>query len=173
MQKITSIEQLIDCFESANSSEKVGILKCIEIPKTDFEKLATWEDGGYTRNCLVRRDEFEFILLCWDIGAKTPMHGHDGQDCWMYQASGSVQEKRFTKTGNEFLNTNKLLLKEGKLTFMHDRMGYHIIENVSDEKAMSLHVYANPIDRCKVYNEITEKFEVREMQYDSIVEEVQ
>lgn len=168
MSSITTITELIEAFENAEPSEQVSVLKRIDIPTSEFEEFATWEDGGYTRNCIARRDNFEFILLCWDAGAKTPIHGHNGQNCWVYQVSGSASEKRFKQTHYGFELTNHTTLNEGKITYMHDRMGYHTLENPSNNPSMTLHVYANPIDRCEVYNEKIGCFEIVEMEYDTI-----
>ena len=171
MPEINSIEQLVECFENTNPSEQINVLKSINIPTSDFEKYATWKDDSYTRNCLARSEKFEFILLCWDKGALTPVHGHGGQDCWVYQVSGKVLEKRFIESANGFETTNEMVLDQGRITYMHDRMGYHSLENVSGHKAMTLHLYANPIDSCKVFNEETGCFEVCQMQYDTVLEE--
>ncbi len=165
---ISTIEQLIASFDDAEPSEQVGILKRIDIPVSDFAQYATWSDEGYTRNCIARRDGFEFILLCWSPGAITPIHGHAGQDCWVYGVDGSVREKRYKQTDASFEVTSDMSLEAGKLCYMHDRMGFHTISNETDKQSMTLHVYANPIDRCEVFNEERDCFETVEMQYDSI-----
>ena len=170
MSDLTSIEQLIDCFENSNPSEQISILKKLNIPKSEFEKFAIWKKGEYTRNCLARKESFELILICWDVGAKTPIHNHGGQDCWVYQISESVIEKRFSQADPTFKSQSSIILNEGKITYMHDRMGYHFIENISNNKAMTLHIYANPIDSCQVFNEKENRFETKELKYDSMME---
>jgi cysteine dioxygenase len=168
MNKITTVDLLIECFDGAEPFEQIGILKSIAIPKSHFEEYATWKKGGYTRNCIARRDGFEFILLCWDSGAATPIHGHGGEDCWIYQIEGSIKEKRYVEVETGCDITNESVLEEGGISYMHDRMGYHTIENNSEQVAMTLHVYANPIDYCKVYNEEAGFFELKKMKYDTI-----
>ena len=169
---ITTIEQLISSFDDADPSEQVSILKSINIPTEDFAEYATWCEDGYTRNCIARKDGFEFILLCWSPGAITPIHGHDGQNCWVYQVDGSVRERRYQTDAQGFELTNDMTLSAGKLCYMHDRMGYHALQNESNRRSMTLHIYANPIDRCLVFNEERACFESVEMQYDSIEGEV-
>jgi cysteine dioxygenase len=165
---ITTIEDLVECFENAEDSKQASVLKRIQIPIEDFEEFATWKEGEYTRNCVARRDGFEFILLCWSPGAITPIHGHDGQNCWVYQVSGHVRERRYTSASDGFNLSNDAIVDPGKLCYMHDRMGYHTIANESEKRAMTLHVYANPIDRCLVFNEEKQRFETVEMEYDTI-----
>lgn len=168
MQFISTVEELIESFENAEPSEHIKVLKSIDIPVSEFERFATWKDGGYTRNCLARREEFEFILLCWDKDACTPIHGHAGENCWVYQVDGTVQEQRLVEVEKGFKVTHDSKLSKGALTYMHDRMGYHTIKNISGTRAMTLHVYAKPIDSCKVYCEEKDCFEIKEMQYDTI-----
>lgn len=165
---ITSIDQLIECFDEAEPDEQVQVLKRIEIPEEDFVEFATWEEKDYTRNCLARKDHFEFILLCWEEGSKTPVHGHGGQNCWVYQVSGSIREKRISNSADDLEVVNDDVLSAGQMSYMNDEMGYHTIENNSSKRAMTLHIYANPIDRCEVFNEEKKKFEVVEMEYDTV-----
>lgn len=172
MLKITTVQQLIECFEDADPSEHIGIIKSIEIPVEEFQKFATWKNNSYTRNCLARQNHFEFILLCWDKDASTPIHDHDGQNCWVYQAAGRISENRFTETAQGFKMENTAILNQGEISYMNDKMGYHSLKNVSEGSAMTLHIYVNPIDRCRVYNQKTSQFEVKEMQYDSMYENV-
>ena len=168
MSLITSIKQLIDSFENTRFSEQVNLIKKINIPSSRFKRYATWAEGGYTRNCIAREDDFEFILLCWDSNSKTKIHDHAGQNCWIYQIQGDMRETRFKESDEGFEITHDTVLREGKVSYMHDRMGYHSLENISGGRSMTLHIYASPIDQCQVYNEDTSSFEVVEMEYDTI-----
>jgi cysteine dioxygenase len=173
MKAITTIQSLIEEFENATKSEQAKIVKRIQLDKEDVISYATWSDTDYTRNCLARTDEFEFILLCWDEEARTPIHGHGGQDCWVYQVDGTVEEIRFDENeAGELVKTQSLRLESGGVSYMNDKMGYHLIKNVRKQKAMTLHIYAKPIDACKVFDTKKEEFKMAEMEYDSIVKSV-
>jgi len=166
---IVTIEQLIENLNDADPYEQAGILKQLEIPKTEFENYASWQANSYTRNCVHRNENYELILLCWDTDAQTRIHNHAGEDCWVYQVAGTVKEVRFTQNDQgKMIETNTAVLTEQKLTYMHDRMGFHSIENISNERAMTLHIYASPINECKVFNEDTEKLETADLVYDTI-----
>jgi cysteine dioxygenase len=167
MQAIQTIEQLIDSLNDTEPSEQGSVLKRIEIPTADFEEFATWNKGEYTRNCIERTNEYELILICWDAAAITPIHCHDGQDCWVYQLHGNVIERRYASNNGVLSKTNEMNLQAGRMTFMHDRMGYHSIENPNDQKAMTLHLYASPIDECSIYNPKSKRFERVELSYDT------
>ena len=108
------------------------------------------------------------ILICWDEGAKTPIHDHDGQHCWVLQVSGSIVEKRFEKKDAGFSLIDEAELIAGKISYMNYKMGYNTLENNSESREMTLHIYANPINQCNVYNEKKSKFEIKEMAYDTV-----
>ncbi|MGK0365072.1 MAG: cysteine dioxygenase [Saprospiraceae bacterium] len=165
MNYITSIEQLTETLDKADPLDHAKIMKKIKLEAHEMEPFITWSKECYTRNCLARTNQYELILLCWEIGAKTPIHGHGGEDCWVYQVQGTVEEKRFEENGAILNVTNKMILTPGKLTYMNDRMGYHSIENISNQRAMTLHIYALPIDTCKVYNDDEDCFEIKAMSY--------
>lgn len=165
MNYITSIEQLVQILDNADSLDHAKIMKRINIKADEFQPFSTWKNKCYTRNCLGRTGQYELILLCWEIDAKTPIHGHGGEDCWVYQVQGTVEEMRFEDNAGVLTETNHMTLTPGKLTYMNDKMGYHSIKNTSNQRAMTLHIYASPIDTCKVYNDKDECFEVKEMAY--------
>jgi len=167
--QIVTIEQLIENLNDADPYEQAGILKQVEIPKAEFESYTSWQTDDYTRNCVHRNDDYELILLCWEIGAKTPIHDHAGEDCWVYQVSGTVKELRYIQNNlGKMEESNSAELTEQKLTYMHDRMGFHSIENISDERAMTLHIYASPISQCNVFNENSELLEKADLVYDTL-----
>lgn len=165
MNHIITVEKLAEILDDAEPLEHAAIMKKIKIEAPELEHYATWSQHSYTRNCLARTQKYELILLCWDIGAQAPIHGHGGEDCWVYQVQGTVEEIRFKQAAGSLIETNRMVLAPGKLTYMNDRMGYHSIGNISNQRAMTLHIYALPIDTCKVYNDEQDCFEIKEMSY--------
>jgi cysteine dioxygenase len=165
MNHIITIEQLTKTLDKADPSDYAKIIKRIRIGANDLDPFKTWSKQCYTRNCLARTAQYELILLCWEIGAKTPIHGHGGEECWVYQIQGTVEEKRFEEESCSLKVTNSMILTPEKLTYMNDGMGYHSIENISDQRAMTLHIYTSPIDACKVFNTKKDCFEIKEMSY--------
>lgn len=165
MNYIITVEQLAESLNQIDSLKHAKIMKRIQIAAHELEHYATWSEKCYTRNCLARTERYEIILLCWDIGAKTPIHGHGGEDCWVYQVQGTVEEIRLEEKVGILKETSRIELTPGKLTYMNDQMGYHTIENNSKQRAMTLHIYASPIDSCKVFNPKKDCFEIKEMSY--------
>lgn len=167
MQSIKSIDELVASLDEATPKDYPLIAKSINIDPEDFYEYATWEPRGYTRNCIARTDDYELILICWDAGAVTPLHGHDGQDCWVYQVTGEMTELRYDKEGGKLKKTNEMAFSQGSLAYMHDRMGYHVLKNLGDTRCMTLHCYMKPVESCEVFDAEKGRFVTQELHYDT------
>jgi cysteine dioxygenase len=165
MNDIKTIKEFAEILDEIEPHQRAKTMKRINIQAAELATYATWAEGCYTRNCLARTEKYELILLCWEINAQAPIHGHGGEDCWVYQVQGTVEEVRFQQEGEALIETNRMTLSPGKLTYMNDRMGYHSIGNISNQRALTLHIYASPIHSCKVYNNQKDCFEIKEMSY--------
>ena len=169
MKSILTIEQLIENLDQHASDEFTKIIKSIDIPLSSFESYCSWKKDAYSRNCVHRTDAYEIILICWDADSETAVHDHGGQDCWVFQIDGTIEEKRFEKNETEALReVHKSQITAGGLTYMNDQMGYHSIKNISNSRAMTLHIYNSPIDACNVYNKEEAEFAKLEMLYDTV-----
>jgi len=170
-RNIVSIAQLIsELGEAENFQEYKNLVKRLNIPSEEFANYAYWSDEKYTRNCIDRTDDHELILLCWEAGQETPIHCHNEQECWVIALMGEFEEKRFidSEEGIRIIDVEReLAVKEQGVSYMNDDMGYHALKNISDSRAMSLHLYVSPIDECTVYRDTTNSFERIKLEYDS------
>lgn len=170
MNSINSVEQLAEILDEIDPDCYSGVMKRINISSKDLDHFTSWSPNDYTRNCLKRTENYEVILLCWDTNSETPIHGHGGEECWVYQVKGTVEEIRYKKDGTELTESCRMQLSPGDLTYMNDQMGFHSIKNLSKHRALTLHIYISPIDKCRVYNQGQGRFEVVEMSYDTYPE---
>jgi len=163
---IKTLSELIDELEKQDKKYFPKVLKAIQIPIQDFNNVAEWNSDHYSRVCLARNNKFELILLCWNGFDQTPIHDHDGQKCWIYQLSGEIEEKRYDIDSNglpkEVLATK---LTPKKLTYMDDNMGLHALVNPSAQKALTLHLYVNPIEKCSVFSSELNEFQTKSLSY--------
>lgn len=168
MKSITSLKQLVETLPECSGKQYVELAHDMQIPIEDFEPYAFWSKETYTRNCIDRGEGYELILLCWEKGKDTPIHCHGGEECWVYDLKGEIEEKRYDFSDEEesSLEVTKVeRMKAGSISYMNDNMGFHKLINVSDGRAMTLHLYMNPIDRCRVYDEDKGEFEYAELEY--------
>ena len=69
-----------------------------EIRAEDLERYKLWLPDRHTRNKIFRNDMIECMLICWPIGAITPLHTHNGQLGWMTMIRGKLIVDNFRYT---------------------------------------------------------------------------
>jgi len=160
-EKITSLKELLEVLPECSGKDYVGLINRIELDKMDFSPYQFWSIDHYTRNCIVRTERYELILLCWEEGQETPIHCHAGEECWVYLLEGEMKEFRYENEENTNipLPIDEMVFKEGRFSYMNDKMGYHSLKNTHLGKSMSLHLYMNPIDTCQVYDDEAKAFD--------------
>lgn len=168
---LETLSELIQVLDEEERTNYTTILETMKLPIAEFEKHATWSDTCYTRNCIVETEEFELVLICWQKEQVTAIHDHGGEECWVCFVEGEFREniyKEDEKGKLEIVNTSDS--KPGDVVYMVDFMGFHNLENRSNTKSMSLHLYAKPIKNCNVYDSKKNTFVRKELSYDSIGE---
>lgn len=123
----------------------------------------------YGRNLIAKTLLYEVIALTWHPGQFTPIHDHFGQRCWMFVTQGVLTFKNFkpieSDTSPLVSNGPSDTLHSGKLVYIDDGRGVHSISNCSKEPAASIHLYAGPVPRCRIYDEKEKKFRWVELSY--------
>ena len=110
---------------------------------------------GYARTLLYRCDAFELLLLTWAAGSTSPIHDHAAQDCWLVPLAGelalddyAIGDERGTDV--ELVTLRHRRVGAGELDHRDEHEAVHAVTAVTD--ALSLHVYARPIDRCRIFD---------------------
>lgn len=167
--KVThSFEELISLLSQLDKNHYKEVLENFEYDLNEINAYACWDDDIYMRHGIVKTDDFELILMCWNVEQQTPIHCHNGKDCWMRILQGRIEETVFERHHNDGLHLVKSqVYVAGNLAHVNDRLGVHRLKNVGGEKAISLHLYAKPIEQCSVYDTQTNDFKIKTMCYDS------
>lgn len=161
--EITSIQQLLNKLDGVEDHRVFNkIAENIKIEPSAFTPYAIWNQDYYSRICIHRTAEYELLLLCWEPGQSTAIHCHNSQECWMLLIEGALTECQFNR---DIEKVEETLLSTDKRSHMNDDMGFHSIVNHSNQRAMTLHLYAKPIDRCRVYDEELGKFSWKKLEY--------
>jgi cysteine dioxygenase len=157
-----------------SKQEKVNyndIIHSTHLSSSAFEACCSWSEDCYTRNCIVENEKFELILLCWEKGQITPIHDHGGEECWVKIIQGEFRETIYkVDEADELHQVKSMISTAGDISYMIDFMGCHRLENLSDERSMSLHLYAKPIRNCRLFDEDAGKFIEKELEYNTVSE---
>ncbi|MCF6307973.1 MAG: cysteine dioxygenase family protein [Flavobacteriaceae bacterium] len=170
MKHIESISDLIKQLSNCNKEAIKGIIDRLKIPNSEFEKFATWDKTHYTRNCIARTQNFELLLLCWQAGQETPIHSHNDQDCWVFLIEGNITENQYKNNQHEVpVLTVSEIMQESCSYYINDVIGLHSLHNSEEKRAMSLHIYVNPIEECSYYSQRFQEYKIKKLCYDTVV----
>lgn len=128
-----------------------------------------FREETYGRNLVYKNEHFELLVLTWLPQQRTPIHDHAGQRCWMLLQSGKLTFKNFRTPESEdapLVVAGACETHEaGEAVYIDDGIGVHAIANATTKPAISLHLYASPIQRCRIYDECTKRFKWVELEY--------
>lgn len=165
LENITSLSKLLEILPTCSGQDYFDIARNLAIPDEDLLAYAFWSDENYTRNCVSRTEDYELLLLCWEEGQETPIHCHNGEECWVYLAKGKLREKRYVLENDKLQLTADVEMSQDRLSYMNDDLGYHSLHNLNEGRSMSLHLYVGPIDECSIYKEEKDKFIYKKLDY--------
>lgn len=149
------------------------VLDCAFLDIKDVKKYLHFDKTFYTRNLVLRTEDFEAILLCWEVGQITPIHDHSGSEGWMYGLQGTVVEVQYHADRTD---PKKASVTKGKVTtipigaagHINDSIAMHSVENTGAGQGVTLHVYSPPIDVCDYFDTETQTFKERKLSYHTI-----
>lgn len=107
----------------------------------------------YCRNLIYYDDAFEVLLLCWDKGQKSAVHGHEQSKCFMKVMQGRLQYVNYVErdpsTPADLMHDSTVI---GELHDIDGSAYIHSVGHYGSAPSASLHVYAKPITECEVFD---------------------
>ena len=135
-------------------------LRGVRVDERTLAPYMTWCAGRYTRNLVARDDAFELIAICWERDARSAIHDHADSDCAFVLQSGSITCENYriawcddAERGEfELRRTSTRTLCDGEIDMRSGHLSVHRVGSC-DGRAITLHVYAKPIDACLNFDE--------------------
>jgi cysteine dioxygenase len=136
-----------------------------------------WSERCYTRNLIYKDTRFEMMAICWDKGQVSRIHNHSEQRCWMTVPVGKLRGQNFRaveideeKGFCKLEETDRFNLSDCLATKVELEEPIHQILNLPEfnERAVSLHIYSKPYDKCLSYCRETDTFKEVPLFYTSI-----
>jgi cysteine dioxygenase len=140
-------------------------------------KYFHWKPEYYTRNLIYKDDRFEIMAICWEIGQLSRVHNHSEQKCWMTVPVGKLWGQNFaveeideSRGYCRLRKTDTYTLTNCQSATVELEEPIHQVGNLAEwnERAVSLHIYSKPYDRCLSYCRDTHTFKEVLLSYDSI-----
>ncbi len=142
-----------------------------------IEKFLFWSPSFYTRNLIYKDERFEMMAICWEPGQVSRVHNHYDQRCWMMVPIGRLKGQNFAvdaideASGHcKLRETDAFELSECLAAKVELEEPIHQVLNLAEfnERAVSIHIYSKPYDRCLSYCRDTDTYKEVKLYYTSI-----
>jgi hypothetical protein len=155
------------------------------VEQEDFIPFIYFREETYCRNLVFRNDYFELLVLTWLPQQSTPIYDLSGERCWMVVQSGELTVQKYCMLpkansnlgiSREFETSQKgevravgapQARRAGDIVYADDNLSLHSICNTAKKPAVSIHLHAGPISKCRCYNEKQKDMEWLKLDYDS------
>ena len=151
-------------------------LKSHPVDEKSLERYLFFSKNHYTRNLIFKNELFELIAICWEVGQVSQIHNHHNQNCWMTIPMGKLRVQNFRvvdqNEGTWFCRlepTNAVDIHQLIPAEVDPEEPVHQVLNLLDfnQRAVSLHIYSRPFDRCLVYSCETNEYREVPLHYTS------
>jgi cysteine dioxygenase len=166
MQQV-SIDDFVAGLRKLKEEDFTGVQGTLEYLRTtpvDPESLKPylfWDPQHYTRNLVDKTDLYELLTLCWEVGMKSSIHNHKGQNCWMAAPMGKLAVQNYKLVSEDLsahkcdiVPTDEVHITAENPVAVDPLNPVHDVRNPREwnQRAVSLHVYSRPFDSCVVYS---------------------
>lgn len=180
--KTVKIENLIEGLKEIPDAE----FKCDNVYQflakhpVDVDSISPffhWSEKFYTRNLIYKDERFELMVLCWNYGQVSRIHNHADQMCWMTVPVGKLRGQNFRavemneeKGFCKLAETDMFDLSDCLASKVELEEPIHQILNLPEfnERAVSVHIYSKPFEKCLSYCRDTDTFKEVNLCYSSI-----
>jgi len=180
--KTVKVEKLIEglCAISEEEFTCDNVCHFLAENPVDLNSIAAylhWSEKFYTRNLIFKNERFEMMTLCWNKGQASRIHNHADQMCWMTVPIGKLRGQNFhaveidpAKNYCRLKETDNFDLSDCLTAKVELEEPIHQILNLPEfnERAVSLHIYSKPFDRCLSYCRETDRFAEVPLFYTSV-----
>ncbi len=180
--KAVSIHSLIDGLRSITDDEFTcdNVYTFLGDNPIDVDSILNyfyWSPDYYTRNLIYKDDRFEAMAICWEKGQVSRVHNHSNQKCWMTVPVGRLRGQNFavaeideSRGHCRLVETDTFELADCLAAKVDLEEPVHQILNLDeyDQRAVSVHIYSKPYDRCLLYCRDTDTFKEVSLLYTSI-----
>jgi len=176
------VDKLIEGLRSISDDEFTcdSVYAYLGENRIDVDSIARylfWSPDFYTRNLIYKDARFEMMAICWEKGQVSRVHNHADQMCWMMVPVGRLRGQNFavadmdeSRSYCKLRETDSFELSDCLAAKVELEEPIHQILNLAEygERAVSIHIYSKPFDRCLSYCRDTDTFKEVPLYYTSI-----
>ena len=143
------------------TNQIIRFLENMTVSPDTLTPYLCWDRQHYTRNLIDKTPLYELIAICWEVGQASSVHNHRDQNCWMAVPIGRLLVENYRTISQDVEQgrckleaTDTVEMNPGHPCAVDPNQPVHRVFNPREfnQRAVSLHVYSRPFDRCVVYS---------------------
>ena len=146
------IEELDACETAIDECKVYALLAKMGLDMADVSPYVEPRAESYSRRCVIRRENFEVLVLTWTPNQRSVAHDHAGSLCGLKVMQGILTERLFEK-GPDGRVREMMMSRHGAGSITVDPgILIHSLANESpDEVLVTVHVYSPPLPEVRRY----------------------
>ena len=125
-------------------------LRCVpvlsEFNSINQAEITRFLQNPTTNHVLIDNEHLKVVLIRWNSGKQSSIHGHPKGGCVFKVLKGRLLEKRYLSEQQEKLLTVNTF-NTGNIAYIDDNIAWHSVENPFQAPAISLHVYTKGVNK--------------------------
>lgn len=119
----------------------------------DWRNYIKFDQEQYNKILLYSGEIFDIWMICWNIGQESDVHDHPDNGCVQKVLQGDLSETKYIKErdGNYYKWKRRIYL-QGDVGYISGEKGIHMLKNIGEIGAVTLHLYSPPNYIPKIIN---------------------
>ena len=138
------------------------------LKETEIADYIKYDNDKYTRHLIYKDVDFEILIMCWKPGHKAPIHGHEGEKCFMRVEKGSLLFTNYNLISTSPLDLQKIDSIKGEVGYLDGPADIHSVENIYNENSITFHIYSKPYRECDIFDVKTGLIYRKKLEYDTV-----
>ncbi len=131
------------CMSSPGSTNALEFIQTMQSVSWSRPEMIPRFQMHTNRRIVIMDDaRIKVVLILWNPGEESSIHGHPQGGCLFKVLSGQVEEKRYNPQDNGVLQSINAYY-EGAVAYLDNRMSYHAVSNPTNQAAITLHAYTH------------------------------
>jgi cysteine dioxygenase len=139
----------------------LAYLRANPVDPESLQRYLFWDAQHYTRNLIDKTVLYELLAICWEVGQRSSIHNHKGQNCWMAAPLGRLAVRNYKLLSEDLgahhcdiVPTDAVEITPENPVAVDPLNPVHDVRNPKEwgTRAVTLHVYSRPFDSCIVYS---------------------
>lgn len=118
----------------------------VDLDAVDLSCHCEFHADRYARNCVLKNEHFELVVICWRAGQVSPIHDHGESNCLYLVTGGTMTEEIYSRSETP----GRVTLVEsrewacGDVTIA-DGPTIHRVCNHTGQDLVTIHLYSPPL----------------------------